>query len=163
MHRPGMRTIRTFAAVAATVAALVATTASDSDSDSAEDKKAGIGQGDAKGSDKEKSSDPKMTTSQENAVKSAESYLTMGSGFSRQGLIGQLTSKMGEGFPPKDAVFAVDYLNVNWNKQAVISAKNYLDMSGFSCSGLVQQLSSSAGDQFTKEQATYAGEKVGLC
>jgi hypothetical protein len=104
---------------------------------------------------------PAMTVSQENAVKSAQSYLDM-TGFSRTGLIEQLSSSSGEGFPKADAVFAVDYLHVNWNEQAVKAGQSYLDMSGFSRSGLIEQLSSKAGDGFTKAQATYAANKLGL-
>ena len=61
-----------------------------------------------------------------------------------------------------DAVFAVDHIKVDWNQQAVLSAKNYLKVSGFSRSGLIEQLSSKAGSGFTMAQATYAANKVGL-
>jgi hypothetical protein len=54
-------------------------------------------------------------------------------------------------------------LNVDWNAEAVKSAKDYLQTQSFSCQGLVQQLSSSAGDQYTVAQAQYAATKVGLC
>jgi len=104
---------------------------------------------------------PDFTVAQENAIESAQSYLDM-SGFSRAGLIQQLTSKMGEGFKAKDAVFAVNHIKVDWNKEAVESAKTYLDMSSFSRAGLIQQLTSKAGDQFTPAQATYAANHVGL-
>lgn len=104
---------------------------------------------------------PDFTVAQENAIEAAQSYLDM-SGFSRAGLIGQLTSKAGEGYKMADAVFAVNHVKVDWNKEAVESAKSYLDMSSFSRSGLIQQLSSKAGDQFTVQQATYAANKVGL-
>lgn len=102
-----------------------------------------------------------FTVAQQNAIESAQSYLDM-SGFSRAGLIGQLSSKAGEGFKKADAVFAVDHIKVDWNKEAVESAKDYLDMSSFSRSGLIQQLSSPAGEQFTVAQATYAANHVGL-
>lgn len=106
-------------------------------------------------------SKPDFTVAQQNAIESAQSYLDM-SGFSRAGLIGQLSSKAGEGFKMADAVFAVNHLKVDWNKEAVQSAKSYLDMSSFSRSGLIQQLSSPAGDQFTQAQAVYAANHVGL-
>jgi len=57
----------------------------------------------------------------------------------------------------------VDSLNIDWNEQAVRSAKQYLSISGFSCKGLIEQLSSSAGDGYTKNQATYGAEKAGAC
>ena len=92
---------------------------------------------------------------------SAKSYLEMG-GFSREGLIQQLSSSAGEGFPKGDAKFAVNHLNVNWNQQALESAKGYMQMGGFSRNGLIQQLSSSAGEGFTHAQAVYAANAVGL-
>ena len=104
---------------------------------------------------------PDYTTAQENAIESAQSYLDM-SGFSRAGLIRQLTSKAGEGYKMADAVFAINHIKVDWNKEAVESAKSYLDMTSFSRAGLIQQLSSKAGDQFTVAQATYAANHVGL-
>ena len=103
-----------------------------------------------------------LTVSQQQALESAKSYLAMGSGFSRAGLIEQLSSKAGEGFPKADAVWAVDHLDVDWNQQAVLSAKNYLEMGGFSRASLIEQLSSSAGEGFTRAQAEYAANKVGL-
>jgi hypothetical protein len=103
-----------------------------------------------------------LTTSQENAIEAAQSYLSQGQGFSRLGLIQQLSSKYGEGFSKKDAEFAVDYLHVNWRHQAVLSARSYLSQQSFSRSGLIQQLSSPYGEQFTLAQAEYAANKVGL-
>jgi hypothetical protein len=106
---------------------------------------------------------PKYTLAQEQARLSAMDYLSMGSGFSRTGLIEQLSSSAGEGFSKADATFAVDHITVNWNKQAVLSAKGYLSMGGgFSRSGLIEQLTSQYGEQFTLAQATYAANHVGL-
>jgi len=104
---------------------------------------------------------PAMTTSQQQAVESAQSYLDMG-GFSKAKLIEQLTAKAGEGFPRADAEFAVSYLHPDWNAQAVEAAKSYLDMGGFSRASLLEQLTSSAGEGFTQAQAEYAVNKVGL-
>jgi hypothetical protein len=65
----------------------------------------------------------------------------MGGGFSRAGLSDQVSSKAGEGFAMADAVFAVGDIKVNWNKQAVESAKSCMSMGGgFSRSGLIDQL-----------------------
>ena len=97
------------------------------------------------------------------AVKSATGYLESGNGFSRAGLINQLSSSAGEKFPKGEATYAVNHLHVNWNQQAVKSAKSYLEIgSGFSRAGLISQLSSSAGEKFTYAQAVYAANKVGL-
>jgi hypothetical protein len=90
---------------------------------------------------------PSLTGPQQQAVESAQSYLSEGNGFSRTGLIKQLSSSFGEGFPKAVAVFAVDHLNVNWYQQAVDSAKGYKsEGNGFSCSGMIHQLSSSYGE-----------------
>jgi hypothetical protein len=104
---------------------------------------------------------PSMTGGQQQAVDSAESYLSEGQGFSKQGLLNQLTSSFGEGFSKSDAEFAIKYLKPNWDKQAADSAKSYLgDGEGFSRSGLIQQLTSSYGAGFTESQAEYGVNKA---
>jgi host cell surface-exposed lipoprotein len=101
------------------------------------------------------------TTAQENAIGSAEAYLSV-SGFSRAGLIQQLSSSYGDGYSKADATFAVNHLDVDWNQQAVRSARDYLSTSHFSRAGLIEQLSSPYGDGYTKAQAIYAANHVGL-
>lgn len=103
-----------------------------------------------------------LTPAQKNARRSAESYLSF-KGFSRKGLIEQLSSDAGEGYEKSDATAAVDSISVDWNEQAARSAESYLSFRGFSCSGLVDQLSSSAGEGFTREQASYGAKKAGAC
>ena len=73
-----------------------------------------------------------LTGPQYNAVRSAKEYISM-QGFSREGLIRQLSSDAGEGYQIADATVAVDSLNIDWNQEAVKSAKQYLSMQGFSC------------------------------
>ena len=102
---------------------------------------------------------PEMTSGQENALESAQSYIDM-TGFSKAGLIQQLSSSAGEGYSKADATFAANHVDVDWNAEAVESAQSYLDMTGFSKAGLIQQLSSSAGEGFTPAQARYAVSKV---
>lgn len=99
------------------------------------------------------------TTAQEQAIGSAHDYLDT-SHFSQVGLIGQLSSKYGDGFDRKDAAFAVNHLDVDWNAQAVGAAKDYLNTSHFSKVGLTGQLSAKAGDQFTRAQAEYAVNNI---
>ena len=99
---------------------------------------------------------------QANAARSAQQYLNM-TGFSRRGLIEQLSADAGNGYNVADATAAVDSLTVDWNEQAVRSAKQYLGMTGFSCSGLIEQLSSDAGSKYTKAQARYGAEQAGAC
>lgn len=103
-----------------------------------------------------------LTFAQQNAARSASQYISM-SGFSRMGLIDQLSSSAGEGFDVADATAAVDSLDIDWKEQAARSAKQYLNMSGFSCKGLVEQLSSSAGEKFTVSQARYGATQAGAC
>lgn len=103
-----------------------------------------------------------LTGPQDNAARSAKQYLEI-SGFSREGLIQQLSSSAGDKYDIADATAAVDSLNVDWNKQAARSAKQYLDMSGFSCDGLIEQLSSKAGDKYTASQAAYGAKQAGAC
>jgi hypothetical protein len=103
-----------------------------------------------------------LTGPQNNAVRSAKQYLRV-KGFSRQGLIQQLSSDAGSGYNITDATVAVDSLNIDWNEQAARSAKQYLKLMGFSCKGLVQQLSSDAGDGFTVNQANYGAKQAGAC
>ncbi|MFN3456484.1 MAG: Ltp family lipoprotein [Novosphingobium sp.] len=103
-----------------------------------------------------------LTPAQRNAVRSARQYLDM-SGFSRAGLIQQLSSNAGEAFDKADATAAVDSLDVDWNEEAAESAKAYVEMSGFSCRGLIEQLSSSAGEKFTRSQAEYGAKQAGAC
>jgi hypothetical protein len=104
---------------------------------------------------------PSETVSQENARKSAESYLDF-SAFSRQGLIQQLSSSAGDGFSRADAIYAVDHIDVDWNEQAAKAANQYLEQQSFSRAGLIQQLESSAGDGYTHAQAVYGVNQTGL-
>lgn len=117
-----------------------------------------------KKADAAETAEPKdtMTIQQKNAVRSAKQYLSF-KGFSRDGLIQQLSSDAGDGYDVQDATVAVDSLNVDWNEQAVKTAQAYLEFKGFSCKGLIQQLSSSAGEKFTKEQAEYGAKGAGVC
>ena len=103
-----------------------------------------------------------LTAAQRNAVRSANSYLQL-SGFSRQGLIDQLSSEVGDSYSVGDATVAVNSLSTDWNAQAARSAVSYLELSGFSCRGLIDQLSSEAGDKYTVEQATYGATQAGIC
>jgi hypothetical protein len=90
----------------------------------------------------------------ENARESAQDYLAF-AGFSRQGLIDQLSSEYGDQYPVEAATAAVDSLDVDWNAEAVEAAESYLEFQSFSHAGLVDQLSSEYGDQFTREQAEH--------
>ena len=103
-----------------------------------------------------------MTTQQKNAARSAKNYISF-KGFSRDGLIQQLSSSAGDGYDIEDATIAVDSLDIDYNEQAARAAESYLSFKGFSCNGLIQQLSSSAGDKFTASQAEYGAKASGAC
>jgi len=105
---------------------------------------------------------PTLTNQQQNAAKSARSYLNF-TAFSRQGLIDQLSSAYGDKYAVQDATIAVDSLNVDWNAEAVQSAKSYLKFTAFSCQGLIDQLDSPYGEKFTVAQATYGAQQAGAC
>jgi hypothetical protein len=103
----------------------------------------------------------KATAGQRQAIRASREYLTS-MGFSRAGLITQLSSSAGSGFSHADAVYAVDHIKVNWDAQAVRSAREYLAAQSFSRTGLIAQLHSTAGSGYTLAQATYAVKTVGL-
>ncbi len=102
------------------------------------------------------------TVSQQQALESAQSYLDLGSGFSRAGLIAQLDSPYGGKFSVADATWAADHSGADWNAQAVLAAKGYMQLGGFSRASLIDQLDSPYGGRFTLAQATYAADQVGL-
>lgn len=95
------------------------------------------------------------TTSQKNAVRKAQSYLSY-SGFSRDGLVAQLEF---EKFSHEDAVYGADNSGADWNKEAAEKAKSYMDMQGYSRDGLIQQL---LFEKFTQAQAEFGANSVGL-
>jgi hypothetical protein len=106
---------------------------------------------------------PQHSPAQQQAINAAEGYLSDGQGFSRKGLIQQLSSPDGSGFSKSLATFAVRHVQVSWRQQAVIAAKGYMsDGQGFSYAGLVQQLESPYGDSFTPSQAAYGAKSAGL-
>src|SRR5687767_1071825 len=70
--------------------------------------------------------EPELTQGQEQALQAAQSYVDLG-GISEAGLIDQLSSSAGEGFPKADATYAANNVDADWNAEAVESAKSYLD------------------------------------
>ncbi|MDG6079774.1 zinc-ribbon domain-containing protein [Erythrobacter litoralis] len=116
----------------------------------------------AAGAEQETDFSSLLSGSQYNAVRNAREYLAM-SGFSRNGLIEQLSSEYGSGYARSDAEAAVDSLDVDWKEQAARSAQEYVNMTGFSCDGLIDQLSSEYGSGYTREEAAYGAASVGAC
>lgn len=99
--------------------------------------------------------EPITTVSQRNAVRSAESYVSI-MAFSKTGLIKQLKY---EGFTAADAAYAADNIVVNWTEQADKSARSYLDTMPFSRSGLIKQLQY---EGFSASDAAHGATSVGL-
>jgi hypothetical protein len=99
--------------------------------------------------------EPEFTLSQEQAIRSANEYLSF-MAFSKSGLADQLVF---EGFSKADAEFAVEHIDVSWKEQALESGRDYLDMMSFSRSGLIDQLEF---EGFSTKQATYAVDQLGL-
>ena len=97
---------------------------------------------------------PSMTLGQQQALKSAKSYLDY-SAFSYSGLVGQLEY---EGFSHEEAEFAAKKCGADWNEQALKCAKSYLEYSSFSRDGLIDQLEY---EGFTNKQAVNAAKKCG--
>lgn len=98
---------------------------------------------------------PKLTVSQEQAVRKAEQYLDF-TPFSAKGLVDQLVY---EGFSREDSTFAVEFVEADWFEQAALKAQAYLDMTSFSRSGLIKQLEY---EGFTRAQAEHGVAAVGL-
>lgn len=97
----------------------------------------------------------KTTASQDNALRTAKSYLDF-TAFSYDGLVEQLEF---EGFSNEDAMWAADNCGADWMEQAEKKAASYLDLMGFSRSELIDQL---IFDGYTQEQAAHGADSVGL-
>jgi hypothetical protein len=99
-----------------------------------------------------------MTSPQAHALRLAQEYVGC-SGFSKAGLIDQLSSPAGEGLSEAEATVVVDHLEADWNAEAVEAAEDYLDQE-ISKPALIEQLSSPVGERFTPAQAQYAADRV---
>ena len=95
------------------------------------------------------------TIGERNALQSAKDYLNYLGGFSYEGLVEQLEF---EGYTHSEAVYAADNCGADWNEQAVIAARQYLNALSFSRQGLIEQLEF---EGFTHSQAVYGVEQNG--
>lgn len=100
---------------------------------------------------------PTLTAQEEGACKSAALNLSSGIGVSRASLIQNLESS---DFTEAESTLAVDHCNADWNQQAVMSAKWYMQASGASHSSMIEWLTTY--QKFTDEQAEFACQEVGL-
>lgn len=89
------------------------------------------------------------------ALRSAKSYgKTMH--MSKAGIYDQLISEYGENFPPEAAQYAIDNLTMDWNANALATAKSYRD----STESIREQLVSEYGEKFTPEETEYAVQNL---
>ena len=100
------------------------------------------------------SSSSASSLGEQNALRSAQSYLKVSS-FSKLGLLEQLQF---EGYTYEEALFAVNACGADWAEQAYKSALAYLRISSFSRSGLIEQLEF---EGFSHEEALYGVTKAG--
>lgn len=104
----------------------------------------------------EKQAEPDVPAEYQAALKSAETYAKM-MNMSKKAIYEQLTADYGDQFPEEAAQYAVDHLEgIDWNKNALESAKNYRETMSMSNQAIYDQLISDAGDKFTPEEAQYA-------
>lgn len=97
------------------------------------------------------------TEQQAKAIKAAEAYAK--DGYSREVFIELMTKEHSR----EDSVFAIDFLNIDWNKQAEKSAAFLKDMNDPSCDELEQLLSSPEWGKFTKKEARHGARSLQIC
>ena len=95
-----------------------------------------------------------VPTEYTNALEKAKGYADMN--MSKAGIYDQLTSEYGEQFPADAAKWAVDNLDVDYNKSALATAKSYQTNMHMSKAEIYDQLTSEYGEQFTADEAQYA-------
>lgn len=100
-----------------------------------------------------KSSTPSISREYQNALGSAESYLSY-TAFSKEGLYEQLIF---DKYSDEAARYAVDNVSTDWKENAVKAAESYLSYSTFSKQELYEQL---IFEKYTDEEAQYAVDKV---
>ena len=94
------------------------------------------------------------TTSQKNAVRAAENYISV-MPFSFKGLVEQLEY---EGYSHSDAAYGANRCGADWKEQAAKSAEAYLSLMPFSRKELIEQLEY---EGYTHEQAIYGAQANG--
>lgn len=79
---------------------------------------------------------------------------------SKMGIFDQLTSEYGGQFPIEAAQYAIDNLDVDYNENALKTAKFYYEEMNMSKEDVRNQLTSAYGSRFTQEEADYAIEHL---
>jgi len=104
---------------------------------------------------KQEKDEPKVPAEHSAALRQAKLYAKSMS-MSKQGVREQLTSQYGGNFKPEAVEYAMSNLDdIDWNANALTSAKMYQQQLSMSEESIRQQLTSSYGG-FTNEQAEYA-------
>ncbi|GAA0307098.1 Ltp family lipoprotein [Psychrobacter aestuarii] len=98
-----------------------------------------------------------LSPTQKRAVKSAKEHLEY-TKYSRSALIDCLYTE--NDYSEKDAIVAVDSLNLDWGNQAIKSAKEALKYSAYSREQLINQLF--IEDGYSLEEATLAVDKMNI-
>jgi colicin import membrane protein len=112
--------------------------------------------GSGQGSGGSGSGGPELTSSQERALRSAQSLIDL-DGFSRLALMNYLTEV--KGFTKADSAYAADHVRATWKEEAVESAQRRIDgTGGYSPTNLIRHLAWVHG--FTKADAIYAAFHV---
>ena len=75
---------------------------------------------------------------------------------SKQGIYDQLVSEYGEQFTAEEALYAIDNLKTDYNRNALKKAESYQKEMSMSIDIIRDQLTSEYGEQFTPEEAEYA-------
>lgn len=102
----------------------------------------------------EQDDDDGTSVEERSALNKAKSYSdTMH--MSKKGIYDQLTSEYGEKFSADAAQYAIDTLDIDYTKNALEKAKDYLE-EDMSPESIREQLTSEYGEQFTPEEADYA-------
>lgn len=109
--------------------------------------------------EKEEKVEEEVLKEYKSALRKAKVYSDTMS-MSKAGLYDQLTSEYGEKFSDEAAQYAMDNLEVDWNKNALKKAKTYSDTMSMSKAGLYDQLTSEYGEKFTAEEAQYAVDNL---
>ena len=79
---------------------------------------------------------------------------------SKQGIFDQLTSEYGGQFPIEAAQYAIDNLEIDYNENALETARVYYEELNMSKESIRDQLTSAYGARFTQDEADYAIEHL---
>ena len=75
---------------------------------------------------------------------------------SKDAIYKQLTADHGDAYTEDTATYAIENINVDYNKNALKKAKFYRNNKNMSIEEIKEKLSSKQGDKFTEEEAMFA-------